>query len=401
MFWGTLHLPTLASAEEIENLIQKLNSPQRSVRISAEKSLIATGEEGLLVIEEQLGIDSEFSFQLQRIANTIREQIASASLLGTRISIGGDETSTIHQVIEEIVEQTGFQVRVIDDSKQTPVMISAQEIPFWKGIDLLGSQANVGWQILNGKEIVFNPDFQLRPGATAYPKSLRVAAIQARLKQSLLRVNFRVDAEPDVNPYYLKIRDQDFRLIDSVSSPMNLIPPFNRDAAREITIGDQAGFEFHVDFQMDEEIETDSLTLNGKVEIVCAAHTREAIISLEKNGQTDPQVAVINSKQTRNRLKLLARIRLPEELASFDSHRITLLHKEAWLSLKNDQRIAPQSKKIVRTAGGTHDVEFFFEVAQDLTPDAHFVYAHPSHVMTSTAEFEIQDFSYNSSSTTD
>jgi hypothetical protein len=393
-YCGMFFLPSLASAEDVESLIQKLNSPQRSERVNAEKSLIASGKKGLKEIEKQIELESEFSFQLQKIADTIRDNIASDSLLGTRISIGGNQSFTMQQMVEGIVEQTDFQVRVVDEFKQTPVTIPAQEIPFWKGIDLLGKEVGIGWQVQN-KEIIFDPTFELLTGATTYPKSLRVEAVESRLKQSLLRINFRVDVEPEITPYFLKIRDQDFRLIDKVSSPMNLIPPFNRDAVREITVSNQSGFKFYVDFKSDDVIDTNSLTLNGKVEIVCAAQVREATSSLDNDEQIDPQVAVLKYEQTRNLLKLLARVKLPEELASFDSHRITLLHNEVWLSLKEDQRIAPVSKRIVQSVGGIHDVEFIFKVDEKLTPDVRFIYAYPNNVTTLSADFEVHGIAYN------
>lgn len=382
--------------ESFENLILKLQSEDRAARTSAARELSEGGEETLRDLEAYNSADSNLEYQLRVISTKLRQRIARESLDGTQVTVGRPNEFTLQYAVESVSRQSHFEVHVAEEDRAKKLQFEQVKVPFWKSIDLIAQQADVGWEIENG-DIVFDSNFRLRQGAVAYPKSMRIAAIHSResrgfssrAKRGIVRINFRVDIEPHITPYFVTVKDQDFLLkAKTKSGPVEFIP-FNPSSVREIGAVGEPAIGFYVDFQNDEMARLDDFLLEGSLSVLSAAKTAEIVLPLRALQQNEAELRVLEFDKADEKFRVLVAVDLPQELTRFDSHRLGVLHQQVWLNSKTGTRLPPKSTRIAKIEGQTHKVEFVFNAVQGSFEEFQFVYRYPQFVTTLSVDFAI------------
>lgn len=376
-----------------ELLIQQLRSSSRAKRIEAERELIDLGEGVLPHFRNLNHSDPALSFHLKQIEEEIRLRLAMDTLNGTLVTLQNTQPVALEQLTKTLTDQASMSVGVDSRLRNLPVQVEVNQQPFWKVIDELSQQADVGWS-RDRSGVTFAAQALLKYGATDYPKCFRVAAIhhaprksfRRRLRQNLVRISFRVDVEPVIVPYFLTVRDRHFELR---SSDNQTLSPFNPDAVREIPLVAQPWFEFTVDFHSESEVKANEFELDGEVELFCAARTTQIEVPLNDEEQTDARVQFVSKRSNTTEQRVVADIFLPEGSEQFDSHRLALLHQDAW-RVEEGQNVPARQTRIVEIDGQKHRVEFVFPKAIGQQDQATFIYNYPDLFTSLPVSFKIR-----------
>ncbi len=377
----------------VDLLIQQLRSSSRTQRIVAHRELIELGEEILPNLKNARISDSALNFHLQQLEDEIRLRVALRTLNGTPVTLQHQDPIELEQLTKSLARQSKMSVDVDPQLRMLRVQVALKEQPFWKAIDVLSQNGDVGWKH-NETGVAYSVQALKKHGATDYPKCLRVAAVhhvprqnfRRRSRKGLVRIGLRIDVEPAVVPYFLTVRDSSFELRGNNNQ---MFSPFNPDAVREIPMVAQPWFEFTVDFQSSPDVPADEFIIDGEVELFCAARTTQIEVPLNAEKQADARVQFVSQRSLETDLKVVADVVLPEGSEHFDSHRLALLHRDAWL-LEEGQRILPQQMRLMVVDRRRHRVEFSFRKLKVKPDETQFFYNYPDLFTSLPVSFKIQ-----------
>lgn len=390
-------VPKTAAAQEVQELVELLDSDERVKRILAERELIRRGENVLEELQTVALKHPASEFHLERIASAIRSQVVQSALAGTKVTLPTDSQLSLGQATELIDQQTLFLVSCAPPLFPLKWNADLRDVPFWKALDELGQAADVGWE-RREHELLFTPDAMLKNGAPTYVDCFRIAAVHRLQKQSfrrrsaraLTRVSLRVDVEPTVTPYWLTLRDRDFQLNCDKMQPDSAISVFNPDAVREVSTVAGPWFEFSVDFT-DSELPADqALNLRGTIEVFCAARTTAMELPLVTKDSANLRVKLVSSSQEGQELRIIVDVIMPQGVEKFDSHRLTLLHRDAELNLGSGVKRSPAHQQIIEMEDFRHRVEYMFRVTDPISMETQFTYRYPDYFTSRSLTFEIQ-----------
>lgn len=364
----------VADPAQLQELVQQLRSESRSERILAERSLTEFGEQSVPFLEKLAEEDAALALVARRIIGEIGKSLAQRNLEGQKITLASSAPVPLSELLEEVARQSGMAFLVDPRFRQQSVTYAVDQQPFWQVVDDISRLADLGWE-REAEAISFLAKHPLKTGQVAYPPPLRVAALPRQPQQNLelrtppgfLRMTLRIDAEPQIIPYFLVVRDAHFELTGTLNESELKFIPFNPEAAREVPVRDQSRFEFTVDFVSTRNAVPQTLDLQGEFELFCAPLSR-----LFQLNRPEPEAAtvlttpvrVVTVGQTETVLTWEIEVDFPEGIERFESHRQGLLHRDvSYLDAQGDRHL-PQRVEITRNAGRRQRVEIDFELGR-------------------------------------
>ncbi|WP_145196112.1 hypothetical protein [Thalassoglobus polymorphus] len=392
-------LPAIAiDREDVSLLIHQLNANTRSERVQAERQLVDLGEEILPLVKQFRKTNPELDFQLQTLQRKIQAETAARALKGTLISFPSKKPITLREAVQLIHAQSEIDVIVAPSVEEVVVQIAEEKQSFWSAIDSLSKSGDLGW-LHENHSLLFSPRALLKHGAKDYPTCFRVAAVhqiprqlfRGRNRDTLTNIGFRIDVEPHIEPFFVRIHDQDFRL---TSSNQEALLPFSPDAKRVVERGANPWFEFSISFLNNNPITSEIVDVDGKGELFCSARQQLLRRSLASQSKVAEPVQSFSVQEQSDSIVVDIALLMDEGIQQLDSHQLALLHRNAWLVVENQQRIEPIRKEVLRIEGLKHSVQLTFPKPESDLDQIEFQYLYPEFLTTTSFEFSVKGIEY-------
>ncbi|WP_417849965.1 hypothetical protein [Thalassoglobus sp.] len=384
--------------EDVSLLILQLNASTRSERVQAERQLIDLGEEILPLIKQFRETNPELDFQLQTLKRKIQAETAASSLEGTMISLPSATPVKLREAVQQIRAQSEIDVSVAPSVEEVIVQVKDEKQSFWSAVDSLSKSGDLGW-FHEDHSLLFSPRALLKHGATDYPTCFRVAAVhhlprqffRGRNRDTLSNIGFRIDVEPHIEPFFIKIHDQDFRL---TSSNQEELLPFNPDAKRVVERSSNPWFEFSISFLNDDPITSELVDVAGKGQLFCSARQQLLRRSLNSQSEIVEPMQGFSVQEKNDSLVVDMTLLMDEGIQQLDSHQLALLHRNVWLVSEDQQRVKPIRKEVLRIEGLKHSLQFTFPKPESDLEQTDFQYLYPEFLTTTPFEFSVKGIEY-------
>lgn len=385
---------TTSADIDVQQLVVQLNSSKRSERIWAEEKLLNAELNVLPELTTLAEQKREHRFQLLKLIEKIRKRAADQTLRGQTV-LFDQERLTAEERAKQVLQQTGIDLRLPSNMLIQPTTMEAGQYSFWQVVDELSKELNCDWQWDQASINIVSSQSQ-DDVSREYVDCLRVQVLQSEKRQNLrsqfsrglMRLNFQFDLEPTVRPFLLNLAANDFQLTSTTDEGNWIGPPFSPGSKLELPAGESPRFKASLDFIARDLPEDADLSVNGKIELMCSARPREIRASLLNKKSTQSELKIVETSEKANKIVVTVDIQLPEELAEFDSHRLSLLHQDAWLESSDGTRSKPEQVQILSHKGSSHRVEFSF-LSDHAKHTGTFVYLYPDQVVFFPASFKV------------
>lgn len=387
--------------DEVRQLIEQLDAPVRRTRQAAEERLVELGESSLILLEQAEGTSPAVQEAIRRIAVAIERNAVERLLQASRVTL--QRPLTVQETFRSVSDQTSNPIVL---ESLPPAVLERQlatdrpqDVPFWKALDALCAEANLGWEWKRGGFLQLTADYPAQEGRTAVVDCFRIhVGVLPRRRdfarpevRRVLRLNCRIDVEPRVLPFTLLVEDRDF----SIANGDVVFAPFNPESNREFGFIQGQSVLFPIDFKRDPELELETGTLHGKVRIRCAARRRPITFELDEPTEEPVRAGGIHVRWLSSAtavdgsLTVTLRITFAEHGPELESHRLGLLHRDVWVTTSQDERIPCDELQLLRTEGLAHTVRCTFPSGIDLS-GATLTYEAPDLISTVTVPILIE-----------
>ncbi|TWT58204.1 hypothetical protein KOR42_15750 [Thalassoglobus neptunius] len=382
--------------KKVSQLISQLDSPSRAERVQAERSLIQLGEQAIPALEEFPTDDPVIAIHLDRIRLAIRKTAATETLEGTRFSFEASQGIGIQEFIRNLTEATGNEVVTDPPSLSRRIQFHGDDIPFWQVIDDVCLHNDLGWRT-SSQSVVLSTSERTRYDVADYVKCVRIGGTVQRQRQGfrqrrrgqLIRVEFRLDVEPQVVPFFAQVFDRDFEL----SNETLTATPFNPDAGHELLFRGGRTAVFTVDFQTNSETIEFPVNASGFITLFCAARREPITVALNSREQTpDNRVRLEGISRTPDETIVRLSVQLPHNADELRSHRLGLLHRDVKLHQNDGQVTSPTRIELLSRRGLLHSLEVRFPTGAEAT---HLTYGMPELLTFLPVPFEIHGLERN------
>ena len=383
---------------EARLLLNEVDGPKRATRHRAEQRLIALGSEVLPLLQREEARNTAVSISIERVVRAIREKISRDRLEGTRISL--EQSKSLAQALSAVEHLSGY--RVIWNGRSDPHSISCptefSDVEFWKALDGIADRTQTDWRWAPNRAIAFSDDVLPSSEVTHVVGCFRISAMAVRRRSSfrqssrrITRVNFQIDVEPNVVPYFATVSDVDF----GCAAPEGDLFPFDPDAQREIPFSTRQRASFAVDLSPSGQNTLSSGTLWGAFTIVCAISREEVTLGLDAPRKT----AENGTRLTLDSLEpagdlVVAHVKLDGRLpfSEFDSYRLGMLHHDGRLDAAGE-RFHSLDVQLEHVTHDQHVVRYIFPSVPGELKQARLVYVHPTMMIRHRVPFQLKDFS--------
>lgn len=361
------------SPEEIRSLVDRLASPQRAQREEAERQLLEAG----LSILPHLPTPNEIADPaaretLRRIRSLLERRRAEESLAPSRVTWRGRATPA--ELAAVIAEQTGNAVEVLsvaDPAAALPLTVDWRQTTFWEAVGELMSRGKFGILAFpspadetvpaapRGVHLaplgapVDGPPVEAVVGAAASGVfRWEVVHLERRIpppgerSPPLLRIQYRLRAEPRLRPLFADYREAELR----IAAGERFLAPFNPQASRQPDFTRAGTVEFSVDYLAEELPPWAPLKASAQCAVEFAAAPQEivfrhlqdrlpivrragnVVVSLDRLGEL-PAAAEPTSPPSDAGRRAFVRLtlRYDEGGPAFESHRVATVHREVAL----------------------------------------------------------------------
>ncbi len=431
-FAGCLVLPSFGDAEDapaktmqkkewVAEQIARLDADTLKERSAAEKELLEAGPEILPMLPPpELLPSASVKQAVRRVRVRLEEAQARESVKPARITL--KETAPLENILKAVAERTG---NAIDASALPPAMrersvsLDVSNEPFWDVMEHLAKDA--GFVIdgsakgnINRSELVLEPDSKtaIKPSASTNVGAFRVEVDPLKLRtrfgkddQQLLRVPFRLSAEPRLRPLFLKLAGKDF---SARTKKGRSLDPFNPAQKLELPLG-EGGTEatFHMDYQVQKPFQADAVELTGQATLTVAADSEDITFSdlakstgaaRRRGGVTVTlnEVEFEPDKKHADRQSAVVRVTVHYDTGgpAFESHRTWIFHNRVFLEDAQGRRIerGQQYRTDLQTDGGVM-VEYNFDNLPGGKDDYRFTYVAPTLIIDVPIRFEFKSLS--------
>lgn len=405
--------PTRAQVAE---WVRQLDSESAGERNRARQALEAAGPQ----ILPWLPSDTDIPSRSVRDAVTLLRQhlereLARESVRASRVSWSG--SAPWPDLLRQIESQTGNRFAPLPATTAadqtvpaaTVIDVQWQGLPFWEAVQTL--EQRTGWQVR------WQPDaerfhWEQRPQESAHPPApaavsgplrllltdLRSRPLAAGNAGDLLRCEARLQIEPRLRPLFAQVRMSDWTAADGPQT----FPAWNPNADYELAFPDRTSeIPLSLDFVRAQPSDR-NWSLQGKLQVHLAAGREEVTFSGPTlvRGQTQRRggvtVVVRDARfQDLPQEGMSARIRIAVSYEqggpAFESHRVGLFHRSAWLTDRQAQRIPAREFEIYAEADGGLMIEYRFSQLAGRPVDYQFTYEAPTLLLAIPAEFQFRN----------
>lgn len=303
-----------------------------------------------------------------------------------------ESSQPLADVIKTINRDTGNHV-VLDQGAGEVAVAPIAEQPFWAALDQICHDHGLGWSWKDRATLKVDRS-PTQSGAIAYEKGVRVAVRQVASSPKLTRLQFEIDVEPRLYPFFLQFQGDDF----SLENGDQTWPVLSPDAQGEVFFVNENHAEFTVDFVGRPEMESVA-KVAGEFELMLPAERVELIWNVNEDmNQTKSTMShkvqlfthalMPEDDELKPYLEFI--VTMPDEmLRTFASHRLGLLHQDVALqSGAEAEWIRPEIVDIVRTQRNSQQVRYLFP-PMELTSAARVRYGVPEKIESMPVKFSI------------
>ncbi|HUQ70233.1 MAG TPA: hypothetical protein VM165_11950, partial [Planctomycetaceae bacterium] len=304
-----------------------------------------------------------------------------------------------------VAQQTGNTVHAVPAfDSAAPRNVTWQQTPFWTAIAQVADE--------NHRHIAWNREaerFELAPlrdqpadVAATSSGPFRVAVRQVEVReiedQRLLRLICALQAEPRLQPLFVQWPLRDW----SLKTEGRESPPWNPDAVIELPFAERTSeVALAVDFRWPADKPPTTWSLAGHCTVHMAAGREPLIFAgaqlrrgvIQRRRGITAQIRevrfdAVSPERQQARVRII--VNYDRGGPAFESHRIGLFHRSAWLENDAGQRIPFTGIEIVAEADGGLAVEYrFAEIAVPAT-QYRFVYEAPTLLLEAPVEIRIR-----------
>lgn len=405
--------------KSVEKLIGDLDSQSRSVRIRAERQLVALGPRILpLLPPPELTANVSVREAVRRVRIRLEHTAARESVKPSRVALKG--THTLSDILESVLKQTGNRIDAAKLSKQAlsaKIDVSYDRATFWSVIDDLAGRGRLRFRVVAGASrmaVEPRPARSVRkPLAVDNGNAFRIAVLSLQKRpivgdatNDLLRVRWSITAEPRLRPLFLKYGGRSLIAETAAGKPL---APFDPDASLEVTAVDGAAPVVQSsDFILPKGTTVSGIRFRGQVKMLTAARSepvdfrdlsrakgsaiRRGGVTVTVNGVTRSPAKTNGKPAPSERIAVDVSISYDVGGPAFESHRTWIFHNRVYLETAAGKRIPadPSFKTIVQRDGAV-GVAYRFTVPRK-TPLAKlkFVYVAPTLLIDVPVKFDFR-----------
>ena len=380
---GPLSAGEAPVASTISAWIDQLHSDHRATRLHAAQQLQNAGRVSLPQLKHALQHDrSGQRIRIEQLLRSIQIDAAQQDLNGSLVSCS---ECLFPKAVQAISEQSGTPVvlELSEDAVVRREMVSIPELSFWLALEKMCAAGHLGWHWGDHHQIILDEKTVRLPGAFTVSKAFRLNAEFATREPvgpgvpATVRVKLRMDAEADVLPRYVILRDQEIRL----SGNGRMFAPFTPDAKREIDFSGQTA-EVSLDFIVPPSVTTSPDALQGTIQVRCAAMIQQfhfPLIDVPSPtfyaGQNE--VRLMHVKQDDAALNVILQVTYPPDL-HWESYRLQGLHRAASLECSMKDPLPLTGLDVFHSATHQHEVHYRFAKVNEPLTKLKLVYAIPA-----------------------
>ena len=395
---------------QVERLLAQLDAPTRKERVAAERDLTALGPKVLpLLPPPELLRRVAVREAVRRVRVSLERTKAIESVRPSRITLKGD--LTLAKILTELGAQSGNRI----DFNALPKKVQARKHrvdynkrAFWPALDELISRAGLGYSDDADADRVLLKTMQkdtAPAAAVTFSGPFRIAVTDARLRpfpnrgpSRIVRVNYRVRAEPRLRPLFVKYRGRDFVAKSSAGRELS---PFSPDAQPEIPLGEGGRLlNLQSDFRVPSDSIPKALSFRGKLTLTAAAGAEKIEFTrLEKADGTARRRGGVTVKLQKVEFGQAAkdgrtarfRVVISYDIGgpAFESHRTWVFHNRVYLQTSDGRRIERDGEFHTNLqTDGAVVVEYGFRHLKNAPSDYRFVYVAPTLLVKLPIEFD-------------
>lgn len=394
--------PTLRT--NVVRWVADLGAPGASQRAAAAKALELAGPQILPWLPAADDVsDPATKDSLQRLRTQLERELALQSVAASRVTYAGplvwDEVRAV------IKQQTGNRLLPIELPKRTSPdagsAVSWNAVPFWQAVGEIEHDTR--------KRLLWNSDFEtygMTPsdqresiqatGAVRLllePARLHLPSAESQL--TLLRCEARLQVEPRLRPLFARVKMSDW----SGSAEGHSLTPWNPAADYELAFPDRASeIRQTLTFVWPEISAVTPWSLQGKVTVHVAAGREEFSFggadlvrgrSIRRGGVVvrlrEVRFQPVNADHQQARVRIV--VNYDRGGPAFESHRVGLFHRSAWLTDRSGQIIPATDFDIAAEVDGGLVIEYRFAELSQKPADYRFTYEAPTLLLDVPAEF--------------
>lgn len=404
-----------ALEQQVKRLIIQLDAPTRKERAEAERTLTRLGPDVLPHLPPSDLLRSvSVRESVRRLRITLERVKAVESMRPAQVTIAGN--LPLAEILTAISKQSGNRI----DFSGLPMELREREFrldlktrDFWPAVDEIVQQAGLRYRYDHGADRIHLEQGQSHSVGVTYSGPFRIAVSTAQLRpfpQSgpfrIVRINYRVTAEPRLRPLFVKYHGSDF---SAKAKSGQTVSPFSPDARPEIPLGEGGRhLNLHCDFRVPAESIPKALSFHGKLSMTAAAGTeRIEFTRLEKASGTARRRGGVTVKIQQIKRRAIAedansvqfRVVVSYDIGgpAFESHRTWLFHNRVFLQSADGARIERDGLFHTNLQNdGAVVVEYGFRNLKRDVSEYRFVYDAPTLLVKVPIEFDIPSIAVSS-----
>lgn len=383
--------------------VADLGAPAASQRAAAAKELESAGPRILPWLPTPDDVsDPATKDSLQRLRTHLERELALQSVAASRITyVGPPAWNAVRTVIEL---QTGNRLQPTELPQRTPpaaeTAVSWSAVPFWQAVGEIerAAQQRLLWdadvEAFSMQPSNRNESIQAAGAVRLLLEPARLHIPNAESPQTLLRCETRLQIEPRLRPLFARVKMSDW----SGSVDGQPLAPWNPAADYELAFPDRASEIRQTLTFLWPKSEAKVWSLQGKVTVHLAAGQEEFSFggadlvrgrSIRRGGVLvrlrDVRFLPDNADQHRAKVRIV--VNYDHGGPAFESHRVGLFHRSAWLTDRAGQIIPATEFDIAAEVDGGLVIEYRFEELSQKPADYRFTYAAPTLLLDVPAEF--------------
>ena len=400
MLIGVLISPAVSQSKRpadlrgtVVRLVKNLASESRTVRVSAEQSLLKLGPKVLPYLPApELISDIAARETVRRIRVRLDHAQAQQSVKASTVMLRGD--FTVAKILAEITRQTGNKITVDQLPKEigrSRVMVDFKATPFWKAIADLSERGNLSFATnADGDQLVVRKKKPHAPKPTADNETaFRVAVESIRWKtlfgddkHRLLNVKWSVTPEPRLRVLFLKY------VAASMSATANgkPLPKYSADSKLEIPVtGGAEPIELATAFLVPKSAKLSTIAFAGQITLLTAA-AQESIAfrnlpkakgAAKRRGGVTVTIRELSIGEKSTSIGIA--VAYDTGGPAFESHRTWLFHNRVFLRTASGKNVTPRPGfKTTLQRDGAIGVRYAFAVDKKSATSATFNYEAPT-----------------------
>ena len=411
--WGLLG-PSMAMAAEdlaakIAQYVDAFESPQKSVRDAAEKSLLDLGPAALKLLPTlDDNASGEARQRLARVKQTLEQQSAVRSIDAATVTLHGK--LPLADLLKAITQQTGngvvdFRRQFGQQPQALTIDCNFEKVPFWQALDRLLDDNQLAIYNHSGEEglAVVNraPNLLPRASAVHYSGAFRIAANELLARRNLrdpaghsLQVRVEAAWEPRLSPVVVLVPLSKVAALDENARPLPLA-----QAKTELEFSIQPGariVELPLIFALPGRESRKIATLSGELTALVPGKAAEfRFTGLEKNQRTEQRhgsatVTVDRVAKNNQIWQIFLRVTFDRGEGALESHRQWILNNEAWLETAEGKKVPYAGLETTRQTDNEVGLAYLFGIDEPLAGYT-FVYRTASTIARLPVKFELKD----------